>query len=64
MELKKDDKVKVLRKIGPNDPGTEVTGTINYFSETVTIAGEPTAHIIYDDGGGYYHALSKIKPAL
>lgn len=64
MELKKGDKVKVLRRIGPDDPGAEVTGTINYFSETVKIGGERTAHIIYDDVGSYYHALSKIKPAL
>lgn len=57
------DKVKVLRKTGPNDAGTEVTGVIEMFSSVVTIEGEATAHIKYDDtGDGYYHRLSKIKP--
>lgn len=64
MILTVGDKVKVIRKVGPNDTGTWVTGTINYFSGTITIGGEQTAHVLYDDGGDYYHPLSKIKPAL
>jgi len=57
------DRVKVIRKKGPSDQGTEVTGIIELFSSIVTIGGEQTAHVKYDDtGDGYYHPLSKIRP--
>jgi hypothetical protein len=62
-ELRVGDKVKVMRQIGKLGIPTEVTGVIERFMNIVTIGGEKTASIKYDDGeGSYCHALSKITP--
>jgi hypothetical protein len=62
-ELRVGDKVKVMRQIGKLGTPTEVTGFIERFMNIVTIGGEKTALIKYDDGEvSYCHALSKITP--
>jgi hypothetical protein len=60
--MKKNDPVKVMRQIGKNGQPELVTGKIISFSGTITIDGEPTAVIQYDDNGEkYWHKTSEIQ---
>lgn len=60
--LKEGDRVKVMRQIGKRGTPTEVTGTIERFMSIITIGGERTALVKYDDGQpSYAHPISNIK---
>lgn len=61
-ELKVGDRVEVERKRKKDAIPEKATGTIHRISHTITIGGEPTAYIDYDDGvDSYWCPLSKIK---
>ena len=63
-EFKIGDKVKVMRQIGKDGVPELATGVIDGFSDVITIGGEKTAIIKYDDGNSpYWHPLSKIELA-
>lgn len=61
VDFKKGDKVKVWRSINKNN-SEQVEGVIIRLSDTILIAGEPTAVIqYYDDVEPYWHKLSTIE---
>lgn len=62
ISLKEDDRVEVIRQVGKNGASEKVTGLVKRLSSTVTIGGEATAYVEYDDGqDGYWHPISKCK---
>ena len=61
-ELKVGDKVSVLKRVGKDDTGTIVNGTIEKFNSVIRIEGEETATVRYGEGKDNYgvHKLSSI----
>tara|TARA_R110000744_G_scaffold365698_2_gene474579 strand:+ start:729 stop:926 length:198 start_codon:yes stop_codon:yes gene_type:complete len=60
--MKINDKVIVERQIGKKGTKKNVCGVINRFSDIITIKGENTAYVNYNNHtDGYYYPLSKIK---
>ena len=62
-ELKVGDNVIVMRQIGKNGPREEVTGVIERFTNGITIRGQLTAVVKYDDNkcDPYVHPIPEIK---
>ena len=58
--LKKGQTVRVMRRIGKNGVPTEVIGTFERFSFTITINGQPTAVIRYEDGQSYWYPIDEL----
>jgi hypothetical protein len=60
--MKINDRVVVERQVGKNGLKIKTFGIIKKFSNIITIGGEYTAFVNYDNSDeGYYYPLSKIE---